>query len=160
MALRARIFYVVLFCLVILDSFLLSKPNLLGKIGLLIYKYHYLRSFPRTLLTVSCVIGVALIICWVIEFIIKKNPSAKRIGTIILTVFVILSALALAKTIYDFTAWSFGHTGKRFRCGAYLLPVLLMVVFTFFIVDIQLLVKAETAQDDTQRFKNINDGKD
>jgi hypothetical protein len=138
MALRTRIFYVVLFCLVILDSFLLSKPNLLGKIGLLIYKYHYLRSFPRTLLTVSCVIGVALIISWIIEFLVTRSKLSKRAGMLILGFFVVMAVAIFFKTMVDFSAWSFSHTGKKFRYGAYLLPILLVVIFAFFMFQIQL----------------------
>ncbi|HEY3401872.1 MAG TPA: hypothetical protein VGK59_00710, partial [Ohtaekwangia sp.] len=35
------------------------------------------------------------------------------------------------KTGLDFTAWSYSHTGLRFRIGAYLLPTILVIVFFY-----------------------------
>jgi hypothetical protein len=154
MIFRDRIFYVALFCSVILNSFLLSKPNLLGKIGLLIYKYHYLRSYPRTLLTVSCVISVALIVCWAIEFFTVRGKISKKTATIILAVFLVISALLLFQTINEFTAWSYSHIGRKFRYGAYMLPSLLIMVFTYFIVDIRLSVTSAPAKVEVVESQN------
>ena len=131
-----------------LDAFLLSKPNLLGKIGLLIYKYHYLRSYPRTLLTVSCVIGTALIICWVVEFLVSKRTLSRKVGGIILLLFFVGSVLLMYKTYSDFTAWSYSHTGRKFRYGAYLLPTLLMLTFGWFMLEIKLM-PATSVSDET-----------
>jgi hypothetical protein len=59
--------------LIVLDAVLIRSPNLIGKIGLWFYKYHYLRTFPKALLTVSLVIGIAAIIAEIIRYIVKKE---------------------------------------------------------------------------------------
>jgi len=139
---RDRIFYAVLTGMVLLNSYLLSKPNLLGKIGLLILKYSYLCSFPRTLLTVSIIVSVALVMCWLIEFFVVRNKLPKKAGIAILLVMTILSLLLLYQTKQEFKAWSLSHIGAKFRYGAYMLPSLLAVIFTYFIVDINLSVSS------------------
>jgi hypothetical protein len=35
----------------ITDAYLLSHPNLIGKLGIFIYKHDYLKTFPRALAT-------------------------------------------------------------------------------------------------------------
>ncbi len=54
-------FFIVMALLSVIDSLLLAKPNLMGKVGLLIYKYNYLRTIPRAMLTVSIVVGSAMV---------------------------------------------------------------------------------------------------
>lgn len=124
-------FYLFIAALVILDAVLIRSPNLLGKIGLLIYKYHYLRTFPKALLTVSLVVGVTIVFSETIRFAVKKtllkNLAAKLL-------FFLLTALSVALAIkvgLDFSSGSYEHTGLRFRSGAYLLPLILVVVFIY-----------------------------
>ena len=131
---RKLSFYFFLIALVILDSFLLSKPNLLGKIGLIIYKYHYLRSFPRTLLTVSIVVVIAFLLAELVSFLVKRRTLKRALGTIVLALLIVVSFAALVKTGMDFSTWTYSHTGLRFRFGAYLLPTLLIVLFTYALV--------------------------
>jgi hypothetical protein len=138
MNLRTLIFYIVLCCLVGVDSFLLSKPNLLGKVGLIIYKYHYLRSFPRTLLTVTILISVALLMCWTIKFLVLNKKLSLRSGLILLGVGTLGVTAILVKTMYDFTSWSYSHTGWKFKYGVFLLLITLIFVFVFYSVDIKL----------------------
>jgi len=123
-------FYLFLAALVVLDSVLLRSPNLLGKIGLVIYKYHYLRTFPKALLTVSLIVGVSAILAEVVHFVVKKEVMKPLTGKIILFLFILASVTILIKTALDFTTWSYAHTGLRFRIGAYLLPAILVLVFT------------------------------
>ncbi len=66
---RKVTFYWILLTLILVDSWLLSKPNILGKIGLIIYKYHYLRSFPRTLLTVWTVVSISILIVLLVQYL-------------------------------------------------------------------------------------------
>jgi len=128
---KARInYYLFLTALIVLDAVLLRSPNLLGKIGLIIYKYHYLRTFPKALLTVSLVVGVASILAEVIRFTVRNDMIKRITGRVILFLFLLASAVILIKTAMDFTAWSYVHTGLRFRLGAYLLPAILVLVFT------------------------------
>ncbi|HEY5749606.1 MAG TPA: hypothetical protein VIU12_26240 [Chryseolinea sp.] len=131
---RKLSFYFLLIALVILDSFLLSKPNLLGKIGLIIYKYNYLRTFPRTLLTVTIVIVIAFGLAGLVSFLVKRRTLKRALGTVVLALLIAVSFAALVKTGIDFSTWTYGHTGFRFRVGAYLLPTLLIVLFTYALV--------------------------
>jgi len=124
-------FYAVIACLVVIDALQLSSPNLLGKIGLFIYKYSYLRTFPKTLLTVSLAVGVAILLAELIALLVKKQVVSRWLGGMLLVVFILLSAAALYKTMHDFSAWSYAHTGRRFRYGAYLLPLILILVFGY-----------------------------
>jgi len=127
---KARInYYLFLTALIVLDAVLLRSPNLLGKIGLIIYKYHYLRTFPKALLTVLLVVGVASILAEVIRFTVRNELMKRIAGSVILFLFLLASVVMLIKTAMDFTTWSYSHTGLRFRLGAYLLPSILVLVF-------------------------------
>ncbi len=124
-------FYLFIAALVVLDSVLLRSPNLLGKIGLIIYKYHYLRTFPKALLTVSLVVLGSIALAEGVRFIVKREILKRITGKVILVFFMLAVAGIFAKTAVDFTAWSYSHTGLRFRIGAHLLPVILMLVFIY-----------------------------
>ena len=128
---KSRInFYLFIVAMVVLDSVLLRSPNLLGKIGLIIYKYH-LRTFPKALLTVSLVVLGAVILAEGIRFMVKREILKRMTGKVILVFFMLAVAGIFAKTAIDFTAWSYSHTGLRFRIGAHLLPVIVMLVFAY-----------------------------
>ena len=60
-------FYLLLLVLVVLDGWLMSHPNLIGRFGVWFYEYEYLRTFPRALATVSAVVGVALLLSWLVS---------------------------------------------------------------------------------------------
>jgi hypothetical protein len=124
-------FYLFIAALIILDAVLIRSPNLLGKIGLLIYKYHYLRTFPKALLTVSLVIGVATIFSETIRFAVKKKVLKNLAGKVLFFLLTALSVALAIKVGLDFSSGSYEHTGLRFRSGAYLLPVILVVVFMY-----------------------------
>src|SRR5689334_1386184 len=104
-------FYALLVGLIILNGFLLSKPNLLGKIGLIVYKYYYLRSFPRTLLTVALVSAIAAGLMELFSFLVARRIIGRAIGGILFGLFVALSFAQLVKTGIDFSAWTYSHTG-------------------------------------------------
>lgn len=124
-------FYCFVFALIVLDGVLLRSPNLLGKIGLIVYKYSYLRTFPKALLTVTIVVGMAVVLSEVIRFLVARGSVKKSSGRIIMLIFLIISIAMLVKTGLDFQAWSYAHTGVRFRYGAYLLPLIWIVVFGY-----------------------------
>jgi hypothetical protein len=134
---RKVTFYWTLLTLMLVNSWLLSKPNILGKIGLIIYKYHYLRSFPRTLLTVWIVISISVLIVLLVQYLTKQQTLSKTVSTIILSAFLVSSVLILVKVAIDFTAWSYSHTGLKFRIGAHMLPALLITVFTNGLIQIR-----------------------
>lgn len=122
-------FYLFIVAMTLLDAVLLRSPNLLGKIGLWIYKYHYLRTFPKTLLTVSLVVGVAIGLAEVVRFAVRKAILKRAVATMILGFFLMLAAALLVTTVIDFSSGTYSQTGIRFRIGACLLPPILMVVF-------------------------------
>ena len=129
---RSRLtFYLFVLTLVVLDAVLLRSPNLLGKIGLIIYKYHYLRTFPKALLTLSCVVAIAILIAEGVRWLVSKEQLGRVIGRLILLVFMALAAAALIKTGMDFSSWTYSRTGQRFGYGAYLLPLILMTIFGY-----------------------------
>lgn len=124
-------FYLFIAALTVLDAVLLRSPNLLGKIGLLIYKYHYLRTFPKALLTLSLVVGLTITIAETIRFVVKKEVIKRLLGKVVLFLLTILSVALLVKTGMDFSTGTYSHTGLRFRLGAFLLPAILVVIFVY-----------------------------
>ena len=139
---RRVTFYWILLTLLLVDSWLLSKPNLLGKIGLLVYKYHYLRSFPRTLLTVWIVVSIAVLTVLLVQYLRKHEKISKILATVVLSLCFVAAASMMIKVYIDFTSWSYSHSGIKFRYGAYLLPMILMLVFANGIF--QILTSSET----------------
>lgn len=144
---RKLYFYSVVACLVVIDALLLSSPNLLGKIGLAIYKYFYLKNFPRTLLTVVILALVAILITEFISLLVKNQRLKRSVGVILLLVLVALSGVVLYQTVVSFLAWSYAHTGLRFRFGAYLLPCILMFIFGYRIFILPKKVEEEVPLD-------------
>lgn len=144
---RKLYFYSTVACLVVIDALLLSSPNLLGKIGLVIYKYFYLKNFPRTLLTVSILAVIAILIAEFITLLVKNQRLKRKVGVILLLVFVALSGAVLYKTVISFLAWSYAHTGLRFRFGAYLLPCMLMFIFGYKIFTLPKKIEEEVPLD-------------
>jgi len=134
---RKVTFYWLLLTLILVDSWLLSKPNILGKIGLIIYKYHYLRSFPRTLLTVWIVVSISILIVLVVQYLQREKKLTRSVSNVILGACLCASLLIIAKVYIDFTSWSYSHTGLKFRYGAYLLPTILMIIFANGLVQLQ-----------------------
>lgn len=102
------------------DAYLLAHPNLIGKIGVLVYKHHYIRNFPRALLTVAVVVGLVLALCEVVYRLAPKKPA--------IFTYLALTAVSLAWFMYvfvTFSSFSYRITGKAFIYGAHLLPVIL-----------------------------------
>ena len=129
---RNRInFYLFLIALVVLDAVLIRSPNLIGKIGLWFYKYHYLRTFPKALLTVFLVVGISMAIAEAVRFLVKKALLRRLAGQVILLILTILSLMLLTRAIMVFSEGSYSHTGIRFKSGAYLLPAILVAVFVY-----------------------------
>ncbi|HTE31386.1 MAG TPA: hypothetical protein VK666_13490 [Chryseolinea sp.] len=128
---RKSVFYFLVACLVVLNGYLLARPNLIGKIGLIVYKYYYLRSFPRTLLTVTIVCAIAIGLTELISVLMQRHILGRTIGPVITIIFVLLAFAQLIKTGIDFSTWSYSHTGLRFRLGAFMLPTLMIVIFTY-----------------------------
>ncbi len=122
-------FFIVMALLSVIDSLLLAKPNLMGKVGLLIYKYNYLRTFPRAMLTVSIVVGSAMVFGELIIYLERKKGLSKTLGGILLFFLVVVCSGLLAKLFIDFSKGAYSHTGTYFKYGVFLLPVILIIVF-------------------------------
>ncbi len=122
-------FFIVMALLSVIDSLLLAKPNLMGKVGLLIYKYNYLRTIPRAMLTVSIVVGSAMVFGELIIYLERKKGLSKTIGGILLFFLVVVCSGLLAKLFIDFSKGAYSHTGTYFKYGVFLLPVILIIVF-------------------------------
>ena len=127
-------FYFFIAALTVLDAVLIRSPNLVGKIGLLIYKYHYLRTFPKALLTVALVVGISAILAETVRFVVRKELVKRLSGKVILFLLIILASAVGAKVGMDFSSGSYSHTGIRFRSGAYLLPAILLIVFVYSLI--------------------------
>ena len=126
---RKVTFYWIVLTLILVDSWLLSKPNIVGKIGLIIYKYHYLRSFPRTLLTVWTVVSISILIVLLVQYLRRQEKLSNGVSNFILGACLCATLLIMAKVYVDFTSWSYSHAGLKFRYGAYLLPIIQMIIF-------------------------------
>ncbi len=113
----------------ITDAYLLSHPNLIGRIGILVYRHDYLKTFPRALATVFLVLGICLFICEVIRRI--KLPRAAIAWYLM---FMVLG-LALFSYVYvSFSSLTYSMTGKAFIYGAHLLPILMIGIFGRYLI--------------------------
>ncbi len=113
----------------ITDAYLLSHPNLIGRIGILVYRHDYLKTFPRALATVFLVLGVCLFLCEVIRRV--KLPRAAVPWYLML----IVLGLALFSYVYvSFSSLTYSMTGKEFIYGAHLLPILMIGIFGRYLI--------------------------
>ena len=53
---------ILLVLLTTVNAYLIANPNLLGKLGFIIFKYSFLRTFPRAWITVAVVVATVLLI--------------------------------------------------------------------------------------------------
>jgi hypothetical protein len=113
----------------ITDAYLLSHPNLIGRIGIFIYKHDYLKTFPRALATVFLVLGISLFLCEVIR---RAVPARAALGWYLM---LLVLGMALFSYVYvSFSSFSYGLTGKAFIYGAHLLPVLMVGLFGRYLI--------------------------
>ncbi len=111
------------------DAYLLSHPNLIGRIGILIYRHDYLKTFPRALATVFLVLGICLFICEVIRRV--KLPRA----AIAWYLMGMVLGMALFSYVYvSFSSLTYSMTGKAFIYGAHLLPILMIGIFGRYLI--------------------------
>lgn len=134
---KHRSFYIILLILIFLDSVLLASPNLLGKLGILIYKYYYLKTFSRTLFTVSLVCGSFALVTFLIQMLVDRQLLKKSVARFFLFLLLIFVIGIYAKVIIDFSSWSYSHTGWRFKLGAYLLPLVVMYIIIYTIATLK-----------------------
>lgn len=129
-----------LLVLSVTDAYLLAHPNLIGKIGILVYKHSYIRNFPRALVTVLLVVGISLLICELLYRFSKYRVA--------LVCYAVLLAMALGWLGYvysTFSTFSYRITGKAFIYGAHLLPITLAGLYGRYFVK-KIIQKNEMAK--------------
>lgn len=134
---KHRSFYIIVALLIFIDSVLLASPNLLGRLGLLVYKYYYLRRFSRTLVTVTLVCGAFTFITFIIDQLATRQFLKKSLSIFILSLLLGVVILVYAKVIIDFSSWSYSHTGWRFKLGAYLLPLIVIFILVYSMITLK-----------------------
>jgi membrane protease YdiL (CAAX protease family) len=115
-------FYLLLLLLVVTDAWLLAHPNLLGRIGVWLYKYDYLKTFPRALATVVLATAITLGIGYGIR------RWAPKFASLLLGVLLVGALVILIQTVVQFSSGSYAYTGAGFKTGAVLLPLILVIV--------------------------------
>jgi hypothetical protein len=118
-----------LLILSVTDAYLLAHPNLIGKIGVLVYKHSYIKNFPRALLTVVLVVGVSLLICELVYRFTKKKTAL-----VIYPAFITVAVGWFMYVYITFSSFTYSITGKAFIYGAHLLPVILMGLYGRYLV--------------------------
>ena len=116
-------FYVLLAVLVLLDGWLMSHPNLIGRAGVFFYDYNYLKTFPRALTTVAAVVGITLVIATFL------GRLGRGISLALLAVLLLLGGYWFVTSAIQFNSGVYKLTGAGFRAGAILLPGLITLVF-------------------------------
>ncbi|TDB66928.1 hypothetical protein [Arundinibacter roseus] len=111
------------------DAYLLAHPNLIGRLGVLIYKHDYLKTFPRALATVCLVVGVSLALCEIVRRVTTPKAS---VGWYLM--FMVLGMSLFAYVYVTFSSVTYSMTGKAFIYGAHLLPVILIGVFGRYLI--------------------------
>ncbi len=122
----ASYFYLLLAILVFLDAWLMAHPNTLGKFGIWLYKYDYLRTFPKALATIGL---STLCLAVVSELVWRFLPAT--FAKIIYILLLILFVFTCIQTIQQFSSGIYAHTGSSFRLGAMLLPAIHLLVLGY-----------------------------
>jgi hypothetical protein len=110
--------------LAITDAYLISHPNLMGKIGVRMYNYDMIKTFPVALITVFATLGIS----YLATVFLEKQILKKWAKYCLMALFGI-SVLVLIQIYFKFSSGSYAHTGKAFIFGMHLLPILLIYIF-------------------------------
>jgi hypothetical protein len=128
---RNPFFYVLLLVLLVLDAWLLANPNLIGRVGIFLYEYDYISTFPRALATVAIVIGITLLIGLAI-----RRFFGRVVALVILAMLVIMGLVWVVQSVGQFTTGIYKITGAGFKAGAMLLPALVTLTIGKFFYDV------------------------
>ncbi|MBO9641386.1 hypothetical protein [Siphonobacter aquaeclarae] len=121
---RFRSHYLLYLVLSVTDAWLLSHPNLVGRVGIWLYKYTYIKTFPRALFFVLLAVGIGLIISETV-----KRFLPVRTAVLVLALMLVISAMIFLNVFIQFSSGTYQYTGKGFIWGAHLLPVILILIF-------------------------------
>lgn len=106
------------------DAYMVSHPNILGKIGVRVYNYSLIKNFPNALITIlSCII-----ISLLINYLLQKQKG-KKWAKYAFIILLIISLAVLFDIYWKFSAGSYAHTGKVFKFGMHLLPIIFIYIF-------------------------------
>lgn len=120
-----KIQQIILFSIIgVTDAYMISHPNLLGKIGVRLYNYDMIKTFPAALITVLCTLGVSLGLSYFLQN--QKTKTWAKYGLIVL---LIISLAIFLDVFFKFSSGSYAHTGKVFKYGMHLLPIMLIYIF-------------------------------
>ncbi|TDE15686.1 hypothetical protein [Dyadobacter psychrotolerans] len=122
---------VLLVVLGITDAYLLAHPNLIGRLGVLIYKHSYIKNFASALITVSLILGISLAICELLRIF-----ASRKVSSAVYSALLIISFVWLAYVFSTFSTFSYRITGKAFIYGAHLLPVILIGLYGRYLVKV------------------------
>ena len=120
--------FILLVLLTTVNAYLIANPNLLGKLGFIIFKYSFLRTFPRAWITVAVVVATVLLITEAVVWLNARHVLSRKVVVSVLIGMVLLFVFVLIKTAIDFQGWSYSHAGNKLRYGAYLLPIILISI--------------------------------
>lgn len=123
----------------ITDAYLLAHPNLIGKIGVLVYKHSYIQTFPRALLTVLIVVGLSLAISELLYRFVSYKKATFWYGLLLA-----ISIFWFGYVFITFSSFAYRITGKAFIYGAHLLPIILTGLFGRYLVKAQLHLRKKT----------------
>ncbi|MEZ4903842.1 MAG: hypothetical protein R2822_19870 [Spirosomataceae bacterium] len=107
----------------LVDAWLLAHPNLLGRLGVLFYKYDMIKTFPRALATV----GITTAIGVSVTFFVQK--MSKQVALTLLLGLTLLSLGLFIHTFLKFSSGTYAMTGAGFKTGALLMPIILVLIF-------------------------------
>ncbi|MDQ6482480.1 hypothetical protein [Dyadobacter sp. LHD-138] len=122
-----------LLVLSVTDAYLLAHPNLIGKIGVLVYKHSYIQTFPKALLTVVIVVGLSLAISELLYRFVGYKKATLCYGLLLA-----VSTFWFGYVFITFSSFAYRITGKAFIYGAHLLPIILIGLFGRYLVKAQL----------------------
>ena len=76
----------------------------------------------------SVVCGIFVLITFLIRELRNRQIINKNWTLIILYFLIGLVIVYYAKLVYDFSRWSYSHSGWKFKSGVYLLPLILLYI--------------------------------
>ncbi len=115
---------ILLMVLAITDAWLLSHPNIIGRLGVLIYDYGFIATFPKALLTVGATLGLS----YLVAKYVQNNMETTR-AKLVLGLLLVACLLMWVSTYFKFSAGTYALTGKPFIFGNHLLVFLLVLIF-------------------------------
>lgn len=139
-----------LIVLSVTDAYLLAHPNIIGKIGVLVYKHSYIKNFPRALLTVVLVVGISLAVSEIFYRVLGYKKASIGYGVLLA-----ISVFWFGYVFVTFSSFAYRITGKAFVYGAHLLPIILIGLFGRYLVKAQIQLRRKTMNIEPDESKKM-----